>query len=111
MEVIWRTHLLHPAAYKEDCARLMELCGGGSTDGCGVIDRPCLATAQRRVVETLGGGPPSEELIEVVVEGGVDSEWRAGVDLVAAVRRQQTFMGKMLAWRSSLGTRAAVADG
>ena len=109
VEVIWRTHLLHPAAYKEDCGRLLEMCGGGDSSGSGLIDRSCLATAPRRVVESVGGGGPADELIEVVVDSRVD--WRAGVDLVAAVRRQQPFMRKMLAWRPELGTRLAVTDG
>ena len=98
VEVVWRTHLLHPMDYAIDCAALV-LNSHTANDESALIDhssvnvhtfdhcahRPCAPiTDQRRC-------------------------WPA-TDLVAAMRRQQPFMRQMLAQREALETEQCLTE-
>ena len=80
VEIVWRTHLLMPTRYAKDCAAL----GGGT------VDHEILPAEQYSPTHI------AEETAKAEVD---DFDF-----LVAAVRRQQRFMVKMLARRSTFDT-------
>ena len=90
VEVAWRTHLLNPLAYWKANAKL-----GCEKGGCiSIVDHdPSLFAASREEA-----GWKQED-----TEGGEGVEW-LGLDLVAAMRRQQRFMQKALTLRRGAGT-------
>ena len=92
VEVVWRTHLLHPMAYAADCVVLN---ASRAAHGPTLMDHRSMSLASF--------GP---SLCEAAVGG--QSCWPA-TDLVAALRRQQPFMRQMLAQREVLGTKRCLA--
>jgi hypothetical protein len=136
VELVWRTHMLHPAAYKDDCATLLR---------DSLVDRPSGRTdadvlarlmyhpwPEARVVDGHSDGaagaqwprpPPvygedvNFELQEVVVDATAEDPdnhslvFAHSVDLVAAMRRQAQFMKKILERRFELAKPAIVAAG
>ena len=80
VELVWRTHLLMPAAYAKDCVALAGR----------VLDHVILPVGVYSLaVSAEGELPPCERLLRLA-------------HLVDAMRRQQSFMEKMLARRSAM---------
>jgi ubiquitin len=94
VELAWRTHLLHPVCYVNACmvhhAQL-------------VAHEPVYEYAD--VPSAAATGSVGTEAA-IAVEGCL--EW-LGLDLVAAMRRQQRFMRGMLAVRATFDSEAAIA--
>ena len=97
VELVWRTHLLHPQAYAKDCAALRRSGGFGLVDHRTGDGFDGLST---RGVPTPRGGAACR----------APEAWPS-IDLVAAVRRQQSFMRKILAQRDTMETAHGVSEG
>ena len=91
IELAWRTHLLHPLVYARAC-------GQGS-----LLDHSVDDDAQYPS-DSRGSGAASED------EEADDAAPALGLDLVAAMRRQQKFMRAMLAERSRYERTEVVSD-
>lgn len=122
VELLWRTHLLHPEAYQQACEALQQGSSSGSSEGKGEGEGEGDSLIDHKPVP-LGGMP----VPAVVPDEGADheaacrsshtaqSEAWLGLNLVAAVRRQQQFMKDVLLLcsadlRSDERVRGAVAD-
>jgi hypothetical protein len=81
VELVWRTHLLMPKAYAEDCVALAGR----------LIDHTILPAASYSLAATAAVELPLRDELSLA-------------HLVGAVRRQQSFMEKMLARRSVIAT-------
>ena len=136
VELVWRTHMLHPAAYKDDCAALLQVTLPGQP--AVQADADMLARLMYHPWPEVSGEdgrsdsaagerwprpPPvyskdvNLELEEVVVDATDERSsfssvvFAQNVDLVAAMRRQAAFMQKILERRSELAKPAIVAAG
>ena len=97
VEVLWRAHLLNPQAYAEDFAALL-----GQLDAIEHSSSPLRLPAgtPRSAPPPQPPPPPPPSRMH---------SW-LGLDLVAAVRRQQPFMRSMLAQRGALATRIVAEE-
>ena len=81
VELVWRAHLLSPADYAKDCAALR--------DGNVLVDHSPANSYVSKTPSSPFAAPP----------GDMPMSWHS--ELVASVRRQESFMQKMLELRSA----------
>merc|ERR1711988_1309813 len=100
VEVVWRTHLLRPAAYLAACERWSPN-GADSADAAAVLvdhtPEDAAVMGAYTYVSSLAADSISDD--------GSGRDMDLGMDLVAAVRRQQAFMRSMLIERQSFDNR------